>query len=74
MIDHRDLPERREPAGAIGALIRCACGHGIGAHTRAGCHAGSDVPCACHISDAAVLERAIAQAALELQAAMPPTA
>jgi len=35
MIDHRALPERSTPRGAFGALIRCACGHGIGAHTHA---------------------------------------
>ncbi len=73
MIDRDHLPAPAEPSGAIGTLIRCGCGHGIGAHTRAGCHAGIDVPCACRITDTVVLKRAIAQAALELQAAMPPT-
>jgi hypothetical protein len=56
-------------ATAFGTLIRCACGHSIGAHARAGCHGDPGVPCRCRITDATVLERAVAQAALEFRAA-----
>jgi hypothetical protein len=73
MIDHLHVPAPSTPTGAIGALIRCACGHGIGTHTLSGCHAGTDLPCSCRFTYAVVLDRAIAQAAFELQAAMPNT-
>jgi hypothetical protein len=74
MLDPDVFPPRTGPRGAIGALVRCTCGHGIGVHTRAGCHAGTGTPCACRISDSSVLDRAVAQAALELRAAMHPRA
>jgi len=71
MIDRPDFPTRRGPSGAFGALISCACGHGIGAHTQLGCCAGTSVRCACRIPDATVLERAIAQVARELHGGGP---
>jgi hypothetical protein len=67
-------PERIEPGSPIGWLILCGCGHGIGVHSRAGCRPAGAAACACRRDGQAVLDSAIAQAALELQAAMPPTA
>jgi len=72
MIDRERQPQRPATSGAIGTLIRCACGHVIGVHTRAGCFPGSREHCACRVADSTVLDHAIAQAAIELQAAMRP--
>jgi hypothetical protein len=62
MIDRRALPVRTTPRGVFGALVRCECGHGIGAHTRNGCGVCFYSACACRLSDGAALERAIERA------------
>jgi hypothetical protein len=62
MIDRRALPVRTTPRGVFGELIRCECGHGIGAHTREGCDVNGYAACGCRWSDDAALERAIDRA------------
>jgi hypothetical protein len=62
MIDRRALPVRTRPRGVFGALIRCECGHGIGAHTRYGCGVGFYAACVCRLSDGEAMARAIHRA------------
>ncbi len=62
IVDDRVGAGRSTPQGMFGALIRCECGHGIGAHTRAGCSVGIYAACACRLSDAVALTRAIERA------------
>jgi len=66
MRDALDAP----PPGAIGALLRCACGHGIGAHGHDGCRSNGFTSCRCRETHAAIRDRAIDDAARELQAAL----
>jgi hypothetical protein len=61
MIDRRELP-RTTPRGVFGALIRCECGHGIGAHTPSGCSVGVYATCGCRLADGEALARAIGRA------------
>jgi hypothetical protein len=75
MIDLDPFAERTTLHDAIGTLIRCECGHGIGAHTRDGCRAGVYPGCRCRFTDGAALDRAIARAAQPAfvnTAAVPP--
>jgi len=70
--------DRFHPADAmpsvIGRLIVCDCGHGIGAHGTGGCRSESLERCDCAREPGWILNRAVDVAALELAAAMPPTA
>lgn len=63
MIDAQADPERTTPRGLFGTLIRCECGHGIGAHTRSGCGVCVYAACGCRLSDGAAMARAIERAA-----------
>jgi hypothetical protein len=67
MLDHRVTPGS---SGAIGALLRCACGHGIGAHAHDGCRSDGFASCRCRQTQAAILDRAIDEAARELAATL----
>jgi hypothetical protein len=62
MIEHGHLPERTTPRGLMGALIRCSCGHDIGAHSRAGCSIGVYSACSCRLTDGEALNLAIKEA------------
>jgi hypothetical protein len=62
MIDRDQLPVRTTPRGTFGALIRCECGHAIGAHTARGCTVGVYAACGCRLSDGAALAGAIGRA------------
>jgi hypothetical protein len=59
MIERCALEARATPRGIFGALIRCECGHGIGAHTRRGCNVGVYAGCVCRLSDDEAMARAI---------------
>jgi hypothetical protein len=58
----------------MGLLLLCHCGHGIGAHSTAGCGAVRPLRCGCPADREAVLAAAVRQAAIELQRAMPQRA
>ncbi len=62
MIDRPPLFAHKTPRGVFGELIRCECGHGIGAHTSSGCGVGVYAACECRLTDGAAMARAIERA------------